>query len=80
MINRETFLTGLKNQFEDSDAEVINLETRFEKLDTWDSLTKYSIIAFVEDDYKIELSSGQLAKIETPADLANFIEQQLNDN
>ena len=46
MITQSTFLENLKIQFESTDSEKITLDTSFESLETFDSLTKYSILLF----------------------------------
>lgn len=76
-INKNSFLEGLKNQFENSDAENILFDVKFTQLATWDSLTKFSIIAFVEDDYNVEITSEQLNSFETPNDLYLYIENNI---
>jgi acyl carrier protein len=73
MINKEEFLIGLKNQFEDADATNLTFESKFKELDTWDSLTRFSIVAFVEDDYSIAISDEEFKSFETPADLFAYI-------
>lgn len=76
-INKESFLEGLKDQFENSEAENITLDGKFAQLATWDSLTRFSIIAFVEDDYNIVITSEQLNSFETPNDLYSYIENNI---
>ncbi|HEX8576509.1 MAG TPA: acyl carrier protein [Flavobacterium sp.] len=76
-INKELFLEGLKNQFEDSDANKLNFESKFTQLETWDSLTRFSIIAFAEDDYNVIITPEQLNSFETPNDLYLFIENNI---
>ena len=69
----EDFLAGLKIQFEESDAVNLTINTKFKELDTWDSLTRFSIIAFIEDDYKITLTKEDLEKLESPLALLDFV-------
>lgn len=76
-INEDTFLEGLKDQFENSDAENITLDVKFSQLQTWDSLTRFSIIAFVEDDYNVIITSEQLNSFETPHDLFSYLENSI---
>ncbi|WP_310556234.1 hypothetical protein [Flavobacterium sp.] len=72
-MKEDIFLTGLKIQFEESDAIKLTMETNFKGLDTWDSLTRFSIIAFVEDEYKITLKKEDLDKLESPLALFDYI-------
>ncbi|RZK43798.1 MAG: acyl carrier protein [Pedobacter sp.] len=73
MINKEEFLEGLRNQFEESDALNLSFDTVFKELDTWDSLTRFSIVSFVEDDYQVILKVEGLQNMATPSDLYEYI-------
>ncbi|SNB43404.1 Acyl carrier protein [Flavobacterium psychrophilum] len=74
-MKKDVFLTGLKVQFEESDAMKLTMETKFNELDTWDSLTRFSIIAFLEDDYKVILKKEDLDKLETPLAIFNCVNE-----
>ncbi|UFH46680.1 hypothetical protein LNP27_01215 [Flavobacterium galactosidilyticum] len=76
-MKKDDFLSGLKIQFEEIDALKLTMETKFKDLDTWDSLTRFSIIAFIEDDYKINLENSVLNTIETPTALFKYIEENI---
>ena len=80
MITQSTFLENLKIQFESTDSEKITLDTSFESLETFDSLTKYSIIAFIKDDYNIELDVSQFSELSTPQILFNFLLEKLKSH
>ncbi|HLD53091.1 MAG TPA: acyl carrier protein [Sediminibacterium sp.] len=80
MITQSTFLENLKIQFESTDSEKITLDTSFESLETFDSLTKYSIIAFIKDDYNVELDVSQFSELTTPQILFNFLLEKLKSN
>lgn len=73
MNKKEEFLENLKNQFEGSDAVNLNLNTKFISMDTWDSLTRFSIIACLEDDYGVVISGEDLNKFNTPQELFDYI-------
>ena len=54
MIQLNDFITEIKVHFEDADAAILTPDTNFKKLESWDSLTKYSIIAFLQDEYNYQ--------------------------
>ena len=80
MITQSTFLENLKIQFESTDSEKITLDTSFESLETFDSSTKYWIIAFIKDDYNVELDVSQFSELTTPQILFNFLLEKLKSN
>ena len=66
MIQLNDFITEIKVHFEDADAAILLPDTIFKKLESWDSLTKYSIIAFLQDDYKIQFTIEDFNTYTTP--------------
>ena len=70
-MNKTSFLENLKLQFEEEEMSNILFDTKFKDIDTWDSLTKFSIIAFVEDDYNVKITD--FSKIETVSQLYEFV-------
>lgn len=76
-INKNKFLEGLKEQFESADAKNIKFDVKFSQLSTWDSLTRFSIIAFIEDEYNVIITAEQLNSFETPHDLFSYIENKI---
>jgi acyl carrier protein len=77
-MDKDKFLSGLKVQFEEADAVKLTIETKFKDLDTWDSLTRFSIIAFVEDDYNLILKNEDLNNFESPLVLFEYIRAYIN--
>jgi acyl carrier protein len=56
----------LKVHFEDSDAAILLPDTILKNLESWDSLTKYSIIAFLQDEYNYQFSIENFDTYTTP--------------
>jgi acyl carrier protein len=76
MKNLDNFMKELKRQFEDSDSKILTPNTKFNKLNTFDSLTRYSIIAFVNDNYSIQLQDDIFEEVITPLHLFNKIHNE----
>ena len=70
-MNKQDFIENLKLQFEEEEMSNINFNTVFRDLDTWDSLTKFSVIAFIEDDYGLKIDD--FSKIGTVNQLFDII-------
>ncbi len=60
------FMIEISVHFEDSDAAILLPDTIFKKLESWDSLTKYSIIAFLQDEYNFQFSIEDFEEHPTP--------------
>ncbi len=76
-MEKEVFLSGIKAQFEELDSLKLQMHTEFKSMETWDSLTRYSIIAFVEDEYKVILKGDEFNSLNTPNELFEFIKMKL---
>ena len=74
MITKEEFLNQIKIHFEENDSKLIHLDTNLASLETFDSLTKYSIIAYLFDEFKITFTTEDFKTNKTPLDIySNFI-------
>jgi acyl carrier protein len=74
------FLESLKLQFEEDDSNNITSETILSNLDTWDSLTRLSIITFLDDEHQYEFGQKDFEKYLTPNDIYNLIYSKKNVN
>jgi acyl carrier protein len=75
-MNKNDFLNEIRLQFEEIDALKIEMHTNFNDLDTWDSLTRFSIIDLVKDKFNVEVKDFN--KIYNPNDLLMFISNNSN--
>lgn len=58
------------------EVDEINPEDILIDFELWDSLTILSIIAMLDEDYKITLSAEELEECKTIADLDNLISER----
>lgn len=72
-MNITDFTNGIKLQFEEDDSVQIIETTILSNLDSWDSLTRFSIIAFFEDDCDYKFDEKEFKKHKTPESLYNLI-------
>ena len=64
--------------FESKMAELLEVDSVTESdvlqnFEAWDSLTSLSIIAFIDENYKVSVSAKDLTKSETIGELKNLI-------
>jgi len=68
------FIRNFASQFEDTDASMFMAQTRFrEELEEWDSLKALSIIAMVDDEYKVIIKGDDIRNSNTIEDLFNIV-------
>ncbi|WP_316737881.1 phosphopantetheine-binding protein [Pedobacter aquatilis] len=63
-------------QFEDSEMSNIDTTTEFKKLETWDSLTAFSVQSMIEDELKINITTEELKSSKTVLDLFQLIQSK----
>lgn len=67
------FVENFANQFDDTDASEIKMDTKFHDLDEWSSLTGMSVIAMVRTEYGKAVTGAEIKSCETVEDLYNLI-------
>lgn len=71
------FIENFANQFDETDANVINAETVFKELDEWSSLIALSVIAMVDEEYDIVLKGDDIRNASTVEDLYNIVKGKI---
>ena len=70
------FIENFAAQFDDTDANEINAETKFKELDEWSSLIALSIIAMADDEYDVTLKGDDIRNANTIEDLFNTVKSK----
>lgn len=70
----KNFLENFKMILDEPDSISISFETKFKELDEWDSLTRLSLIAMVDQKYNVKISSDDIKKVNNLKELENLIE------
>ncbi len=66
------FIEALKEALEMEDQE-INFDDKFRDYDTWDSLSRLSLIAVLDSEFDIQIEDEKFSKLETVRDLYNAV-------
>lgn len=66
------FTEIVKNQFEDPDSIILDMDTKFRELDSFDSLTGMCIIVAIKDEFGVEITEEEFRTAITVADLLNL--------
>lgn len=72
-MNKSDFLANFANQFDDTDASEIQMDTRFHDLEEWGSLIGMSIIAMAKTQYGKTITGKEIRECVTVEDLYNLI-------
>ena len=72
-MNREEFLKGFQDQFDDTDKSLITFETKYKDLEEWSSMMALVIIAYIDENYAKNLSGDDFKKSITVEDLFQLL-------
>lgn len=75
-MNIQEFIDNFAAQFDETEPDEFNAETRFKDLDEWSSLTALSIIAMVDDEYDVIIKGNDILKSDTIEDLFAIVEKK----
>ena len=70
------FVANFAEQFEDTDPEEIQAETKFHDLEEWSSLTGMGIIALAKTEYGKTITGAELRACVTVEDVFNLIDSK----
>lgn len=76
VMNIQNFIENFAAQFDDTDASMLSVETKFKELDEWSSLIALSVIAMVDEEYDITISGDDIRNSNTIEDLFNAIQSK----
>ena len=77
-IDRDDFLDNVRSQFDQTEPELIQLDTDFETLDEWCSLVGLGIMAMIHDKYGVKIPLLELTKVKTVENLYDVLSRLQN--
>ncbi len=75
-MDRIDFLAVFAEQFEDTDPQMIQYETKFRDLEEWSSLTGMMLIAMAKVSYGKTISGEELKRCITVNDVYNLVKSK----
>ena len=70
------FIANFASQFDETEVNVFQANTKFKELSEWTSLMALSIIAMVDDEYEVALKGDDIKKSTTIEDLFNVVKSK----
>lgn len=67
------FVEKFAGQFDETDVSEISVDTYFQELDEWSSLTAMSLIALAKTEFDKVITGKEIRSCETVEDLFNLI-------
>lgn len=78
-IEYSVFIKKFSEAVEQDSVVLLSPNTNFKELGFWDSFSLMVIIAMVDQEYNIIISSNEINAVDSLEDLFNFIKQKKNN-
>lgn len=72
----QEFVANFANQFDETELEVFNAETRFRDLEEWSSLTGLAAMNMIAKKYEVRITPAELKSVETVEALFNLVQSK----
>ena len=73
---KENFLASFKEALQIEDREVLAADI-FRDYDEWDSLSRLSLIAALDEEYDLQIEDKEFEKLVTVGDLMELVEKKV---
>jgi acyl carrier protein len=73
---KEKFLETIKEALEIEEVEV-KLEDNLADFDSWDSISRLSLIALLDENFEVEIADAEFEETETVGDLFNLVKNRV---
>lgn len=74
---KENFLASFKEALQIEDREVLTTDV-FRDYEEWDSLSRLSLIAALDEEYDLQIEDKEFESIITVGDLMEVVEKRVN--
>lgn len=80
MIQKNNFLVKFRELFDETDASLIQIDTKFKDLEEWSSLIILSLIVMCEEEFNTSISPSEIEKSIFVSDLIHYLDNNLLTN
>lgn len=75
-MNIDDFINDFRELFEESDSSGFTSSTSFRDTEEWSSLVALSVIAMVDDKYRIKITGDELREMQTIGEIFSLIQKK----
>ena len=77
MMEIREFIEKFSEQFDETPAEQVAIDTKFRELEEWSSLIALSVIAMIDEEYDVTVKGDDVKNSTTIEDLYNVVKSRL---
>ena len=72
------FIQNFADQFDDTDASQLTLDTRFRDIDEWSSIIALSVMAMCAEEYDVILTANEMENANQISDIYNIVKSRIS--
>lgn len=72
----QEFVSNFAEQFDDTDPDIFEPNTRFRDIDEYSSLVALSVISMIDEEYDISIGGDDMRKANTVEELFNIVKSK----
>jgi len=77
-MNEQEFIQHFAEQFDETDASQLTLDTKFRDIDEWSSIIALSVMAMCAEEYDVILSANEMENANQISDVYNIVKSRTN--
>lgn len=77
-MEKSPFINNFADQFDDTDASIFTLETRFREIDEWSSLNALAVLNMIGKKYGVFLKPEEMKTANTVQELFDLVQSKKN--
>jgi len=78
-MDEKQFIQNFADQFDDTDASQLTLDTKFRDLDEWSSIIALSVMAMCNEEYDVILSANEMENANQISDIYNIVKSRISE-
>lgn len=72
-MDTKVFIENFSDLFDETDASLITVDTKFRDLEEWSSLIALSTMSMIDDEYDVQVTAEQMRNANTIQDLIDIV-------
>lgn len=78
-MDEKKFIQNFANQFDETDASELTLDTKFRDIDEWSSIIALSVMAMCAEEYDVILSANEMENANQISDIYNIVKSRISE-
>lgn len=78
-MDEKKFIQNFADQFDETDASELTLDTKFRDIDEWSSIIALSVMAMCAEEYDVILSANEMENANQISDIYNIVKSRISE-